>query len=292
MANQVTLGEWLLENQNAIDFKLREFTWTSGLLPGFSDLEFTLDGETVGRAVDRDPEFALVKAIAEGIERATCKHNGLKSSTGVAAHPMFATASELARLELIERVSFDYHFSRRIPFRKFKSINETSTLASESLAEVGIELSFYQLLSSPDTTVLCAVAEGHNFERPFGGIIGLGCHFQKEEAESSALSEVLINVAFVKQEKNVQQISAESFGNLLEPKPYDRFTLGLCCKYWRDIDFLLKGNSPLKERFPNITISFRELVKPERFSSSPLKVVQASSGYQFDKKGQMPSLVG
>jgi hypothetical protein len=292
MANQSNLAEWLLVQKDRIDFKITEYTWVEDYAPEYSDFGVVFGNEIFGRAIDKNPETSLTKAIAEAIERATCVHNGLSQSTGVAAHPNEVHAFLNAKRELIERISFDFHFSKRRPFKKFQPSTEEAQKAADLLSKVGIQLSFFELISPDNFTVICAVALGENCKRPFGGIFGFSCNEDHADAERAALFESLRNAAFYTQDQDTIGLSIDDFRKIPSPKFFDRFRLALDASYFQQVSFLFFERTLISDIFPSLLLTHQELQKPPEFSEAPLTVMRVTSDYVFDSaKSALPSFM-
>ncbi|MGE0527851.1 MAG: YcaO-like family protein [Bdellovibrionales bacterium] len=294
MANSSNLAQWLLGQKDRINFKVTQYTWVEDFAPGNSDFKVTFSTDIVGWAIDRNVETALTKAIAEGIERATCIHNGFTNSTGIAAHPDRQAAFSNARMELIERVAFDHHFSNRIPFKMIEPQTDEARFAQKTLERFGIRILFFELFSPPDCKVISAAAFGQGFERPFGAIFGFGCGACAVQAEKAALFESLRNVASHIRNADTESLSISEFERLERPKFMDRFRLALNLEYVREISFLFDSSRMGWENgFPEITISHEELSKPPTFSEAPIRVVRAHSDYLSGAASAgLPSFMG
>ena len=293
MANKIDLIEWLLSQKDRVDFNVTEYTWIEDFAPEYSDFGVTL-GQEIGRAIDKDGEISLTKAIAEAIERTTCVHNGFTKSTGIAAHPDKNFAFENARRELIERVAFDLHFSQRIPFMKWEPRTMESKRSTATFTQMGIQFSFFKLISPLGFNVICAAALGENYARPFGAMFGFGCHEDSEQAELAALFELLRNAANCTHDEDIESLSVADFQKIPSPKFFDRFRLALNVPYSRKISFLFGGQGGAPEAaFPFIEIRREELAKPPELESAPITVMQAVSNYQFGGTSDaLPSFMG
>lgn len=281
MAHQSNLAEWLLSQKDRIDFQVTEYTWVEDFAPDYNDFGVTINGNIIGRAMDQNAEMALNKAIAEAIERATCVHNGLTKSTGVAAHPNRKIAIENARRELIERIAFDIHFSQGKPFKKIEARTAEAQRAALAFETLGIQYSFFELVSPPEFTVICAVAFGEKYQRPFGGLYGFGCHEDRLQAERSALFESLRNAAYYTRDENIQSLSVAEFQRIASPKAFDRLRLALNIAYHRQVSFLFRDGEKCADEFPDLNFDEAELRKPTEFFDAPLSVVRITSDYQF-----------
>lgn len=294
MADSITLIDWLLSQSQKIDFKVTEYKWVIEYAPAYSDFAVSLfQGMFVGRAADKNANLALTKAIAEGIERATCAYNDLPSSAGLAAHPVVECAIVNAKAELVERISFDIHFSKRMPFQKVKPLTAESKFATTKLMLLGIHLSFYEMLSPEKLKAICAVATGANFSVGFGGILGIGCHEDIIQSEKSALFESLRNVVSFIEDSTFENIGIGDFLKMSEPRSMDRYRLSLNQKYYNELKFLFSNAATFTQKFPELEFETRTLALPSEFSTAPLNVVHVKSNYVFKKDDQiLPSPVG
>lgn len=294
MADQSNLVDWLMGQSGKIDYKVTEFRWVDDYAPEYSDFGVNFYGDKfIGRAVDKDQNLALTKAIAEAIERATCSHNDLRSSTGVAAHTNLSEAIHNAKLELIERIAFDLHFANRISFQKVKPLAIEAKFAMQKTQLQGVQLNFYQLISPDNVKIICAVATGSTYVRPFGGIIGLGANESVVQAEKSALFECLRNLTYYLKDLGLTAISKSDFQCIDTPKFMDRFRLTLDSEYFREIGFLFLSSSLLAKPFPILNYEHRELELPPEFKTAPLMVAQVLSDYRFkSEQNALPSPVG
>jgi len=294
MAHQSPLIDWLLSQKNTVDYRVTQFNWVEDYLPGYYDCGINFfNGEYKGRSVDKIQELALTKAISEGIERATCEYNKLNSSMGVAAHIDSILAEENAKLELLERISFDIHFTNKISFQKIIPIAYEAKKILEKISYQGVHLLFFQLLSPNGIKIICAVATGIHFKRPFGGIIGLGCDYDVVKAERSALFECLRNLIHFIHDEDVKSLSLIDFQKIDNPKFTDRFRLLLDLEYFSAVDFLFQSSVSFEQPFPDLKTEVRILEVHPLFHTAPIKVVQAYADYQFiSDDGQFPSPVG
>ena len=294
MADSITLTDWLLSQSQKIDFKVTEYKWVNEYAPAYSDFGVSfLKGEIVGRAADKNANLALAKAIGEGIERVTCIHNNIKSSVGLAAHPILEDAISNAKTELIERISFDLHFSNQMSFQKVKSLTAEAKSVTTKLMLLGIHLSFYEMLAPEKLKAICAVATGANFQKGFGGIMGLGCHEDVVQAERSALFESLRNVVSFIDDPKLKSLSVAEFLKINDPRFIDRYRLSLGQNYFNELKFLFSNATTFPQKFPELEFETRKLALPSEFSTAPIFVVQVTSNYEFKKAdGPMPSPVG
>src|SRR3989338_3968986 len=105
MENSKKLIDWALSRHQLLDLKVTKLTWVDEWIPGHFDFNTQISvGSEVfkGRGFSNNIEIAMVKSIAEALERAVCKYNGIHSS-GVAAHTDKIQAQINAKTELIER---------------------------------------------------------------------------------------------------------------------------------------------------------------------------------------------
>lgn len=292
MADQKNLAEWLLAQKDRIDFKVSNYSWVEDFAPEYNDYGVTFPGGVIGRAIDKDPELSLTKAIAEAIERATCIHCELPKSTGVAAHINYENAIEGAKRELVERIAFDVHFSNKIPLKKLAPETREAKETQATFSKMGIEFSVYELVSPAEFKVCGIVAHGENYKRPFGGMFGLGCHSEWAHAERSALFEALRNVAYYTKDHDIKSMSIAEFNKIQEPKFLDKFRLALNCEYMRELDFLFSAGKQSIGQFPELIFNSRELLKPQEFEDAPIVVAQVNSNYQFARLNELPSPLG
>lgn len=281
MAYPSNLAEWLFEQKDRIAFQATEYTWVEDYAPEYSDFGVVLGEGVVGRAIDKDPDLSLTKAIAEAVERATCIHNGLVRSAGVAAHTDRESAFQNARRELIERIAFDFHFSRRLPFKSVKPKTSEAIRAVSDFSKLGMEISFYELIAPMGLKVVCVLVEGKKYSRPFGGIFGFGCNESAATSEIAALFEALRNAAFYTRDLSISDLSIAEFQKINEPEFFDRFRLALNREYLQKIDFLFSQTQTSTGTFPDIILKHNELKKSAEFSEAPIIVVQVTSNYQF-----------
>lgn len=294
MADSITLTDWLLSQSQKIDFKVTEYKWVNEYAPSYSDFGVSFfQGKFVGRAADKNANLALDKAIGEGIERAACVHNDLKSSTGLAAHPILECAIANAKTELIERISFDIHFSNQMSFQKVKSLTAEAKFATTKLMLLGVHLSFYEMLSTEKLKAICVVATGANFSTCFGGILGLGCHEDVIQAEKAALFESLRNVAAFIDDPKIESLTKAEFLIIAEPRSIDRYRLSLNQNYFNELKFLFSNATSFSQKFPELDFEIKKLALPTEVLTAPISVVQVTSNYEFKKvEGILPSPVG
>lgn len=105
MANFVSALKWLRDNLRRHRISVRKMTWPElHRVPIFDyEIELDCDGHSaIGRGIAVAEPSAVVKALAESLERLHCLRFGVQSP-GMAAHLDVASAERNARCELFER---------------------------------------------------------------------------------------------------------------------------------------------------------------------------------------------
>lgn len=192
MANQKTLTDWILKNQNHLDLRIKDCTWIRKVFPGWFDIDLSIkvNGETFfGRGSAPDPDLALSKAFCEAVERNVCASHGT-SSTGVAGHVIPMEAQENARLELYERKFLADAFEKG---EIGLSVADYQPMRNR-YSGLGIEVNLYEVASIDSVRVFMCLANGEKFRLPFGGILGLGSSKSRDHAIQKALIECLRNL--------------------------------------------------------------------------------------------------
>jgi hypothetical protein len=241
MASSQELIGWALENKLRLNLRVIQLRTTESWLEGqFSDFEVTVrifGRDYVGRAVDRNPELALTKAISESIERAFVRANNLGSSTGVAAHGNSASARLGATSELLERDAFFFHFFTLAPFVSFErlAIESSFPLFFERAKAKGIKIKLYQL-SALEGVAVIIVADGLSAAVPFGGIVGLAHGSEFIQVAEKAFVEMARNlIAYIENPLLLTSISENKFAALVSRRSIHRQMLALDIDYWKSI---------------------------------------------------------
>lgn len=89
MANTALALKWLNDNRSRYGFRIRKMSWPHDFLKiNLFDYEISLEYEGkvhTGRGLDLDEPTAVVKALAESLERLCSYKHGITSS-GVSTH--------------------------------------------------------------------------------------------------------------------------------------------------------------------------------------------------------------
>jgi hypothetical protein len=174
---------WAHDKHRGIGFEFFELTPIRGFLPGYREFRVrceTSRGITLGMGQARGRERALVKAIAEAVERQLLSLVLESSDTtnGLAVHADARRARLGARLELIERDAYLCHHLTRTGFvplpRRVLAMSAPYRQLKARLAQERIALRAAQLDTQGRSAAAICCAFGHDYSRPFGGVIGLG----------------------------------------------------------------------------------------------------------------------
>lgn len=145
MANIVSALKWINENHSRHSIKVREFTWPFQLgLPIFDyEISMTLEGiQYKGRGQSSNETEAIVKALAECIERLHCGWHQLHTS-GVAAHFTNDDAKLNAVRELHEHDSVFCHLlTGRLP--SATSVPQKISELTGSFSNKDLSFEFYK----------------------------------------------------------------------------------------------------------------------------------------------------
>jgi ribosomal protein S12 methylthiotransferase accessory factor YcaO len=211
----------------------------------------------------------------------------LKNSNGLAAHFDLSQATENALCELIERDVFlcNYLCVKAGVREVDKNLLPDSFLTTvKEFENKNIHISFYELGTLLNRTVILAITNGFNRINPFGCVIGLGASLTKEKAIAVAFSEAARNtvtyidrnncIEWHKSEndffnEDIQTFSILEHGKLALSETYGR---------WLWNYFLEKKNYKILDHdIQENEIEIRVLDLDYAFSELGIKVVQARS---------------
>lgn len=287
MANTPGLVDWALDNAAALKLKVLRLTWIETWLPGYFDyhIDITIDGELFsGRGTDQDESLAFTKALAESLERASCR--GLPTPWATAAHPDYDEAALRSYYELLgmDR-ALCHHFSRS----KMKIVQEELlapllplSVLQRQLRKNRLVLRFFELRPASDARI--AVAFGWSSEpgTKFGVLSGFGCSSNFDAALRQAAVECLrkmgaIFVAGMKPDSDLSELARAK-------SPW--WHVWAMSQTKRSRSFLNKYLLPssteeivlLPENISYNDIKCRKISRLSAyFHDMPLKIVQASS---------------
>lgn len=194
MARQSEVTAWILKNQNALDLQVTKLTWIDRVLPGYVDLSVRLKvgkHQTEGRGTDASEEVALGKAVCEAIERLFCIERGIQS-TGLAGHISFELAKKEALKEFIERATLAQHLSTGSLFEIISEKPVQFSLLGQNIEGLAFQ---FRLISPAGYETALVMYEATNSKQPFGGVLGIGCEINYEEALKKAEIEALRSIA-------------------------------------------------------------------------------------------------
>ncbi|MFN3454637.1 MAG: YcaO-like family protein [Pseudobdellovibrio sp.] len=203
-------------------FKFTQYTWTKTYLPNYIDIGFQIEinGQTfLGRGTALNENDALTKAVVEALERSVCKHHNIHTN-GVAAHFDFELAKVNAKNEFIERDSALCHYLTQTPM-SFLDLekNIENDLEYEKLSNIlksiqifkgeNIRIQFFKCKPFENLSTVVCVAFGEKALKPFGLILGMGCHVHIFKALESAFLECASNIAYVQLLQPTRQIETD-----------------------------------------------------------------------------------
>lgn len=285
MANQKTLTDWILRNQNPLDLRIRECTWIRKVFPGWYDIDLSIkvSGETFfGRGSAPDPDIALSKAFCEAVERSVCASLRI-SSTGVAGHIVQVKAQESARLELYERKFLADAFEKE---EIGLSVADYQSLRTR-YSSLGIKVDLYEVASLSSVRVFMCLANGENFRIPFGGILGLGSSDNRDHAIQKALIECFRNLeAHI--ETPTCSMAKHEFEALDQKTGLDRQALLKNVSYFSDLSKKMKTSTNIERLEP--ICKFEPLkITDDLLASCPLHFFRC---YEEQVSFKQPEFVG
>lgn len=250
MANEKKLIHWWLENQKKYQGKIKRYLWSQRF--GFEFFDYrvmmTVDGvEVRGRGGDFNEELALVKGIAECLERIVCRREGMRSN-GVAAHFDLSCAQQNARLEYLERDLFFCHYLTHQGFYHLKE-NDLNAHYQKIIAyyrQKKIKIEFYALGESRWNKIVACCAEGENYNYPFGLILGMGSSYSAQEAQEKSFLECIRNVMAIEEGNLDIDYTPGDFENE-KVSVMKHIDYALDLKNFKNHQFLVTGARPLKE---------------------------------------------
>ncbi len=282
-----------LDSFRSLNPKIQNLTWVNALEFGGFDCSVDLEvsGKSYrGRGWAQDENLAFVKAVAEASERAALGKSPFTSSWGMAAHTDKVLAIENAKRELFERDAFLCHYLSRTPFLADNSEKPKWFLQlRERLAHKNAELVSFLLKSDfgVETSLVCVF--GENYNKRFGGTLGLSCGLHYNDRLRSATCEALRN--FTAQEKSpTPSISLSDFLRLETVTPEHRQRLFLDLGFFREIEFIFLesinelNDSPVLHTLDDQRWEIQELPDPTGIGFA---IVRA---FHPDLQGELKSL--
>lgn len=264
------LIDWFFERRSELGLSFNYLEAPYGLIQCetfFSDGEFKYPGQSFSK----NKKEALLKALAEMIERYYCISNKL-SSDGIAVHTNVEKAQIHSVLELIEKDALAHYF-----FFNLKPIQIPTPSSYESIQK---RVKFYSLPTLKNAqTVLCIYFDNNNG-------ISLGAKSVFGDNLSLALGHAFME-AFIKVEKKDEilkeksLLNLEDFQHLKEIGIVEHFRLGLSSTYSEQFLKQLNTGTKLKEEelinIETLNISHKNIELPKIFSSSPVLINKAQS---------------
>jgi len=224
----VELDNWIKENHEKLDLKVRRFTWINEVLPGYFDYECSIDtdlGRFIGRGIADNEEKAFLKSFVEAIERWTCKFNQIPTE-GVALHTDKEKALYYSFLEHYERVMAEKAYTAQAATVEMdlSCAKEELGLNLEALERKGICL---KLFSCGFQRFRVYIAEAEVSGKSKKIFMGLGCKESHLESAMAAISEALMNaVAYGDNLGTSREIKLPKFWDeelaLMRREPHDK----------------------------------------------------------------------
>ena len=288
MADQEEISEWIAENAEELDLQVTRLIWTDLWLPGYASVTASVlvDGQRyIGYGIDRNADVAVVKSVVESIERSLKYYNELPNTSGIAGHTNVDQACLNAQGELVERDAFFCHYLSGFPMvisSTWKTlIGSDIDIAKIDclLREVGIELVMADMAAPNGWRAFCCIGFGENASpKPFGVIVGLGCHRQAHVAVQKAFLECLTNVVAKISGSLPEPMTEHDFNLHPSPSVYEHLRVGLdpdtaplMRKLVSNVGGIPYASLDLDQ------IMLRPLAVPEIFRLSPLTFYRATS---------------
>lgn len=235
--HQQEAEEWLERAVDKLDLRVTNYSWPQKYLLDYHDIALTLkieNKEFLGRGGGSTSNEAIVKAMAEAIERAAIGYNDLSTSNGLAAHFNSEEAKKNAKAELIERDQFFCHFltkANAAPLDSSDFLSAQQGKLMKLLEEKKIETKFYKFQTSQEHFSVSCVVNGKNFNRPFGLIVGLGCCEKLSVAAERAFLEALRSIVAASELGERVAISLKEFSALKVYSPKEHRMLASDLQY-------------------------------------------------------------
>ncbi len=290
MASQQKLIKWILGNANKLDLRVRQLTWINAFEQDPCDLEANIRiGELafIGRGAANDGDSAICKSVCEAIERFFCFENKI-SSTGVAGHFDPDLAKRNAEFELIERTALALHVQNLIPFERLDT--KVIKVQVQDNDPIQMNLHLLKMISPLEVSAIFCLCEGVTTGAGIGGILGLGCDYDKATAIKKAKIECLRNVKALKYEF-IDSISKEEFDKIENLTAKNRqqllFDKSYCEKLIKNLIYTetrSPGKSPFV--FPQLKLGFEQLsASASELLDCPLQFFQCkdNSGLSFSE---------
>ncbi len=204
--------------------------WIDNWFPGYVDIRVSLlalDSRSAGRAIAESEDLAVSKAVSEALERYVFLYSKDELTTsGLAVHTSLDQATEGAIKELIERDAFLCHYFSRTPFLKLTTENSFKSSRGLNFCEIKDRLSDLNIAIHAAAMRVCdpyfsycIAAFGAGFSKPFGVLVGLGCHRDESAAFEGALFECLRSVAAaISDNIEISPLNRAQFESTQEPR--------------------------------------------------------------------------
>lgn len=219
------IQEWVLRNHKKLKLVIEEFQWPKEINISINDIQVNIEFDGIkatGRSVDENESSALLKAIAESIERWVLQKYNLPSSNGIAAHTNLVEAQISARNELLERDNFLCHYLTRTPWshanKKILELNPIYKIAQ--INNFQIEIGWIK--SFLDQYVVISLAKNitqKNNSNVQGIYLGLACTNTLEASILKSFNELTMTLGHALTNGKSNPISLEQFNNLSEWGP-------------------------------------------------------------------------
>ncbi len=211
---------WFISNQKKIDLAITTYSWGLGFAKKIYDFSVKIKINFItfeGRGTSYSEENALVKALAECLERSLISYNSLETSNGIAVHTSYDLACINAKNEALERDSFFCHFLTETSFKKMNISEELiqKNGCAEAICKLNenkISVNFYEMSTSMNMKAILCICHGSTAARPFGMTVGMSCgHDLFESIEKSFLESIRCAFHFLNQNEDNISLSIENF---------------------------------------------------------------------------------
>lgn len=281
------LSDWILANAENLSLQVEDLQWVQKPFTGLHDIHASIligNKRYEGRGSADSKDLAIIKAVAEAIERAVCLQS-LPTTNGVAAHIDLEQAKKNAQNELLERDLFLSHFLTQTAFDV--STEWTAQLSldlREDIGRAGDSIQIFRMRrNSHGQGFVCLIRGGMRW----GGIMGLS--FGQGDEHSLVMKAALEACRYYWHRRSHRMLtenhSLESFLSLSDWKYADNGRLGLNVDYFSKISHLFPESTECESGrdfvdYRSADFSFRELpVDLPELRGGPMKIVHCSADH-------------
>lgn len=245
MANHERLSQWVLSHAKDLNLQVTKLDWINSYYKAHSDIAVKIEIDAKiyeGRGSDVDSTVALMKGVAEAIERFACQTNNI-SSIGVAGHYDLDLAKENALLEFIERTSIWDHFNNKVGMKPISAKN--IAVVTKDLGMVSLKIHQFQMNTPLGYFGVFTLTEGLESGFEIGGIMGASVCRSFDEALKKSSIECLRNVAALSTHAH-GLVSYEQFKKIEKPTSEDSQALLFDKSYCKQLLEILSADSSEK----------------------------------------------